>query len=202
MPSLDYVTALWSCFVKGEYSWGERTRHAGSTARAGNECCSQRPGGRARDSVCWGIFADGCCAVAASKQRCAPQITEAESKNPKIPQQSCLLLALPRTHLWGPCLDPVCCHPPALRALPSHSRGCEDTLRPTGFPLPQDTDSQPGWGLSDTQNVMPLQRWQPWNWLKKINIPHHTSEMWPREMLLLAITGVGCGHSFRAPGWW
>lgn len=37
---------------------------------------------------------------------------------------------------------------------------------------------------------------------KKINIPHHTSETWPAEMLMLSVTGVSCGHSFRAAGWW
>lgn len=90
----------------------------------------------------------------------------------------------------------------ALGASLSHSRECGDVLSPSGFPLPQGTDTQPSWGLSDTQNVMPLQRWQLWNWLKQINIPHHTSEMWPAEMLLFPVTGVSCGHSFSAAGWW
>lgn len=124
-------------------------------------------GGRARGSVCWGGFAHGCCTVAATKQRCTPRITGAENKKPKIPQWSFLLLALPRAHLWGPCLGPVCHCPLALGASLSYSREYGDALRPSGFPLPQDTDTQPGWGLSDTQNVMPLRRWQPWNWLKK-----------------------------------
>lgn len=90
-------------------------------------------GGRARGSLCWGIFAEGCCTVTATKQRCAPQITGAESKKPKIPQQSCLLLALPWEHVWRPCLGPVCLCPLALRALPPHSRECGHALRPPGL---------------------------------------------------------------------
>lgn len=42
---------------------------------------------------------------------------------------------------------------------------------PPACPCPWHTDAWPRWGLSKSQNVMPLQSWQPWNRLKKINCP-------------------------------
>lgn len=74
-------------------------------------------------------------------QRCAPQITRAESRKPQLPQRCCLLLSptLPsHGHTCpGPCLPG---RPPPLRASLFHSReGGELRQGPLAFPRPRDT---------------------------------------------------------------
>lgn len=159
-------------------------------------------GRRARDSVCWGIFADGCCTVAATKQRCTPRITGAESKEPKIPQQSCVLLALPRAHLWGPCPSPVFLCPLASQGITITLQGVWRCSEAPWLSLALG-DRHPARlgpvGCSERDVAVEVADVEL---AKKINILHHTSEMWPAEMLLFPVTEVRCDHSFRAAGWW
>lgn len=76
-----------------------------------------------------------------SSRGCAPRITPAESRKPKIPQRSCLLLS-----------------PAGSRRIAVSLQGKQQEVpRPAGFPFPpRDTGTRQGWGLSNSQNGMSL----------------------------------------------